>query len=308
MSMRDRRKKNKRAIILLAAGHPMYGNWAYNLAISIHINAPKMPIILITDNDKRGISEINDLSEFYSIVNVYADDCKDIVGMPDFIRAKTILYDVSKSYEEFDQFLFLDADTLILPGHYVSEFFDKCTGKFAISCNGSGLLDEQKEYNTHWLKSSNVLKSYREFTNMRMYNVSSEVMVWKICDEMEEYWEAVKQFYDEPGVKFTKFGFGTPDEMAHTLALMKCNMTLDTDSWQPMFWEKAMRKIPNMTTVMNYIGFSCGGSQNKPDTMRFYNNTMQTYMNQRGIKHWWSMRNKRDFLPERTNDVWLEQE
>lgn len=289
----------KKAVILLGAGVPMYGNWCFNLAVSIHAQTPDMPIIIVTDSKSEGIREItpDKMGEFYAGVSLYEEDCKNDSGIDDFLRGKNLLYKVSKSFEGvFDEFLFLDADVIILPGKSVESLF---SGKdFNISCRGSGKLPK---YDTYWLKGSDVTEMYPQFVDKTMYNVSSETISWKHTKEMDAYWESVEKYYDQPKTKFTKFGFGTPDEIAHSLAMMEHGIELDNDSWMPHFWERHDKKTPNITIMGDYIGFSIGGNTIRTESARFYNNTVQNYMQARRIRNWWPARSKREFLPDRSN-------
>ena len=55
--MIEKQKIVKRGVVLIACGHPFYGNMAAHLAASIKFSSPDMPIALL--HDASGIRHLN---------------------------------------------------------------------------------------------------------------------------------------------------------------------------------------------------------------------------------------------------------
>jgi len=130
------KKKASFGIIIAALDSPYYGNYAFQLALSLKHTDPTVSIsLLCNEAGKRHLTE-DKLSVFDKVlkVNNVAVTSK---GRPATLKFKTYLYDVSP----YDHTLYLDADTLWLPKKSVSDFIKSIPSKVNFTMQNRGVLD-----------------------------------------------------------------------------------------------------------------------------------------------------------------------
>ena len=107
-----------RIVVTIATGEVKYGNMALNLCLSIKASDPDMQVgIIYTDSAIKGIEPLIEqhFDEMWGQVTTANPRSHSF-------QIKTLLYD---SAEKYDEVLFLDADSIMLPGRKVSDYFDE---------------------------------------------------------------------------------------------------------------------------------------------------------------------------------------
>jgi len=104
------KKKSSTGILLVAVNHPYYGNYAFQLALSLLQTSPKMKISLAHNGSGIGHLTANQLEIFDKVIRV-KDSILEVNGRRETMRFKAFLNDITP----YDETLYLDADMLWLP-------------------------------------------------------------------------------------------------------------------------------------------------------------------------------------------------
>lgn len=285
-----------RGIILIACGHQYYGNYAFQLAVSIKSVSPETNISIIHSGNGLGHLTDGKRKIFDKIIKLEEED---LIGgklnSVDYFRVKTLLYELSP----YDTTLYLDSDMLWLPNKNITQLFEEFKEvKFTMSNRGCSIISEAQENFIQWAKSSEIKKEYG-FTNEKLYNLSSEFIYFKKDGSVERLFQTALEIFDSPKVKYQIFGDNQPDELCFCIAMMKEKLYPHKENFLPAYWEAFMRKrLQSKEMYEQYYLSSFGGAfQDKP-IIEFYNNLANYYMRQRK-ENYFPLKSKREWLKTR---------
>lgn len=273
-------------VLLISVGSHFYGVLAYNMAVSIRLKSD-IPITLLADEQSLDMLMPQQREVFTEIVEPkYADYSEERILNP--LKLKTRIYD----YSPYDKTLYLDVDGLFLG-----------TKRF------EDLLSELKDFQIHevkrhkfpydkvgmiWTRGKDkvqhlpeVLKGYKVKAQYPEYNSS---FIWfKKNKKNEEYFNLVKQNYDNKHQVWTKLGRCYPDELAWNLASAQLKHYGKKDAFKPIYfnWEDDIAPLPTIASLYWFLGMAAGYQPGK--LLGYYNGLAKENMGK--IGHRWS----RDF-------------
>src|SRR3990167_929155 len=181
-----------RGIILIAAGHPFYGRYAYNLALSLKSTAPDLPIALFYSGS--GISHFNDgMKSVFDSISEIPTKYITRKGLTEYIKAKTALYDLSP----FDETIYLDVDMIWLPQRSIYQIFNQLKDVyFTIKTRGSVSLSDTIKPDHSWWANIEEVKSAYGFTSGKWLTLSSEFIYFKKGKAQKKFFDTAKKIYD----------------------------------------------------------------------------------------------------------------
>lgn len=298
-----KQKELKRGVIIAALDNPYYGNYAFQLALSIKHTAPDVSISLLCNDSGKSHLSSDKLSIFDKILKVNKVAVTSN-GRAATLKFKTYLYDVSP----YDETIYLDADTLFSPKKSIYDLFNSIPKEvnFTMQNRGSQDLkdstDEQlnSRFNI-WANSLHIKKSYN-FKEGKIYNLSSELIYFKKDKEVEKLFKTAQKEYDNIKVQHEDFNGGVPDELPFCIAMIKTGLYPHVIGWRPFYWEsfdkKRLLHKPN-ELYNQYYGVSFGGNFQEDFIKKFYKNLAHFYCNKFGVQYVFPLHNKRSFLPGR---------
>lgn len=281
-------KIKTRGILLLAMGHPNYGEMAANLGMSIKAGSPNMPIVLVTHG--RALAHIPMYLSMFSDIITVPDEMIMKNGKVTYFKAKTHIYDLSP----FDETIFLDVDTLWFQRSPIDQMFDELKDvDFTIETRGImkgkwfwGDIDE--------------VKAKLNITN-RVPDVHSEFIYFKKTKKNKIFFDKVKELYDNPPTKPTEFAGDIPDEYAFTIAIALLEHYPHKEFFLPLFWQNAERFRTLTNVIENFKGLSVGGVKNPKAGIEYYEKVARSAAQRVGGygHHFFRLRKKKSYLPER---------
>lgn len=285
---------NKRGVLILALGHPYYGCYAFNLALSIKASCPHMPVA-IAYNDT-GIQHLDPprkalIDLFLKVDQSYFTE--------DIIRAKLYLDKISP----FEETLALDADIIWFPQRPVDALMNSlASSEVAISNKGYMPLKDAHDKFIQWTKGSEILKAYPEFADRKLYNLFSEMIWFKKGETTTRLFDEARRIAQDPKVSYMQFAGGMPDELAFELAMMSLDMELQKQPLTPFYWEVFEKKnLAANIMYQQFYAYSMGGAFLMDSVIKFYDNLAKYYTNKFSLPYHFPARQKRTFLPERAN-------
>lgn len=275
-----------KGVVLIAAGHFYYGQWAQNLCLSIKYNDMFLPVSLAWKG--RGLETIN--TKFFDKVIELTDEQTHRNGVEDFLKPKTCLWDITP-YEET---IFIDADVILFQNKPLSELLKTLDCDFTIGCRNEDNLEEGKEL--QWATNEEIIEKYGSGT---LYHLSSEFIYFR-KSKTKEFFELVKKIYNDPEITYKRFNGGIADELAFQLAMKVMDMKPHKVPFLPFYWEHFEKKNARVSQIKDYYGYSMGGVMNRDESVQIYNGLAHFYANQYKA-HPFLAKHKRSFLPMRQN-------
>lgn len=201
-----------KGIILLAMGNRIYGNMAFNLALSIKATNRTIPIILYTDHNATG--NLTDKHKaFFTEIRTLAPEYYIYDNKVMYFRAKSRLYDLSP----FDHTLWLDADTVFIQGKDVADFFDIDADFLAQTYNlidldtGNKTIDTAF-HNMIWGDPKQIKRYYKLPDKTLLPQINSSIIAFKKGDVAATMFDTVKELYKNPHPPCEGFRGEFPDE------------------------------------------------------------------------------------------------
>src|ERR1035437_4179866 len=143
----------KKGIVIIAIDHALYYQYALNLAISIKLNEPDIPITLLWSGS--GKNHIEPWIELFDSVVEIDDKYITKKGLRSPLRAKVCLYELSP----YKETIFMDADTILNPFKRISVIFDELRDiDFTMANRGKNDLEQDK--NLLWVKAQELKNVY----------------------------------------------------------------------------------------------------------------------------------------------------
>jgi len=94
-----------------------------------------------------------------------------------------------------------------------------------------------------------------------LYNLSSEFIYFKKCNEIEQFFWAAQDSFDTLKVHHMLFGNGVPDELPFIVAMLLMGVYPHTAPFLPSYWELFFNKNMQAAQMYNkYYAYSLGGA------------------------------------------------
>lgn len=286
-------------VLLLALGHPNYGQMAANLAASIRFGDKSTPIHLVWSGDALSHLTPDKLALFSSTKEV-PNEFITTGDKTTFFKAKTHIYDLSP----FDVTLYLDVDMLWnggkKPMHQAFEFLKGV--EFTIQNRDTIDLSRTAINADEWLwgDANDVKKAYN-LKEGRLYGLHAELIYFTKSAANKAYFEKVREVYSNPIAPPKPFAGGIADEYAFAIASVLTGHYPHQTPFMMVYWYKMDgRTTASLSGITeSYWAYSAGGNVYPPKMIEQYNILAQAYAKGVGVQYPWKLRAKRAFIPER---------
>lgn len=275
----------EKGVLIFALGHPYYGRYSFNLAITIKA-VENIPIAVVHDS-----TSLSHLDEYQKVVFDHLIPCDLKPGC----GAKLHAYELSP----FEKTLLLDADMLWLPQHKPSELFDQLQGKEFTGIT-EGSTDNPSSHYFFWAEIEEIREKYQITGTVHQWR--TEVMYFERSEKVEAmFTDAVKIHADHGLSKVKEFASGIPDELSVNIAAGKHGINPHVPNWQPSYWPQLFQnRLPEPGTLYRqYYLLSAGGNVNTNNVMNLYNSIVKAQAPKVGLTHCFPLQSKYSFLTER---------
>lgn len=257
-----------KGFLTIALKHPLYGRYAYNLALSIKSADPSQAISVIADED--GLRHLHEGQRmlFDEIITpepyMYHVDDKVLP-----LLIKFHLHELTPYTQETQ---FIDADMIFSPmADFKKLWSDMKDIDFTMANRGENKPDKGI---SEWVDSGKLKEAYPEVK--QWYDLSSEWIYFKSTPLAESIFVSARMFYDEGKLLTRQFAGDKPDEPFFNLALDLLHHAPHKAPWQPTYWQPAIRKVLNaMEIKRQYYAFSAGGNHLPPQQQRVYDELLK---------------------------------
>lgn len=225
-----------KGVLLMAFGNPEYIFMAAQMALSIKVNSPELPIQLVHDDNVNYLpTDYRNLFDWYTKLDM-ADVYRNATFEPGYAKLKAY------QYSKFDQTIFLDVDGICLDEKKLTDVFDLCTSFYHTEVIGSGTLHDTIEY-AHWASNINMFEQFGLNKNQTYYAVQSSFQYFKRSKEMDKLAASFIKEFDFPKERLAnQWGQSIPDELIIGGACAKINHDPSLPQRITFFGNKGNRK------------------------------------------------------------------
>lgn len=287
----------KYGIVIIALGYPLYGNAAYNLALSLKASTPDVPIALVYE--PHTISRLSDRElAFFDHFIQMPEDWYTINGKKQYQRSKLCVNLVTNHKDiNWDYTIYMDADNIWLDKPVSWLFGELHSKKFYIGMNGEyNAVTKQvtgKGY-TYWGEPKDICK----YHNIRkLPQTVSGFLYFKNGPEADEIFEKARAVYDDPKAPTILWANGKPDEYCMNVALGEMNYSQGPA--HIFYFDKINGSIDEYKIKERFWGIATGGNVVSSKLIHIYNRLVEKYCYLAGIKTRHFHVDKKDVITER---------
>jgi hypothetical protein len=263
----------KYGIVIIALGYPLYGNCAFNLALSIKNKCPDVEIALVYED-----LSISKLSErelgFFDLFVKLDEKHYTVNGKKQYQRAKLCL-DIITNKLGWSHTVYMDADNLWLDRPFDWLFGELVKRDFYIGYNGeyNAVTHQKTSINyTYWPRTNEKeICRYHGIKNTLPQTVSGFVY-FKNGEKANEIFKKARGVYDDPNAPTITWAGGKPDEYCMNVALGLIDYK--QDKAHIFYFDKINNTIPDETIGKKYWGFATGGNAVSPKLVHLFNRTV----------------------------------
>jgi hypothetical protein len=232
-----------RGIITMALKHPLYGRYAYNLALSVKSSDVNTQVAVVADEAALAHLHPGQRMIFDYIIPPAVD--KPLVN-------KFHLINLSP----FEETLFVDADMIFSPLADLNDFWRSMYNvEWTMANRGS---DDLIKGISEWTTKENIEEAYGGVN--QWYDLSSEWIYFKKNDLSYTIFANAEMYYEENKLKVREFAGDRPDEPYFNLSLISVNHKPHQVPYQPTYWQPAMKGFPGVMAIKKgWMAFSVGG-------------------------------------------------
>lgn len=232
-----------RGVLTMALKHPLYGKYAYNLALSIKSADMRTQVAVIADKAALAHLHPGQRMIFDYIIEPAVE--KPLVN-------KFYLDRLSP----FEETLFVDADMIFSPMADFNELWRSMTNiDWTMANRGS---DDLIKGISEWTTKEDIEAAYGGVD--QWYDLSSEWIYFKKNDLTYTIFANAEMYYDENKLKVREFAGDRPDEPYFNLSLISVNHKPHQAPYQPTYWQPAMKGFPGIMAIKKgWMAFSVGG-------------------------------------------------
>jgi len=296
----------ERGIIIIAGGHPVYGQMAANNAVSIRRSDPEIPILIYVTPGSMNERITGQLQDKCNIaIEMLPDETYLVDGIENYLRPKVFIDKLSP----FDETIFLDADMMWLGTINPGSLFDQLKDE-DFTMSNEGYIDTDTEEGHHtgfyttWAKYADIKKVFSSRLGSKLYQLRSEFIYFKKTKRVKSMFSVARKIYDNPKTRPELSGGNVPDEYAFNVASSTCGLYPHRDKWTPAFWEFRHRMV-NGTLVnthdiaIKFALLSIGGNRQGKTIKKYYSDMSQAHFKHFGLNGWEAIPDKADILPSR---------
>lgn len=284
----------KFGVCIVALGYNIYGSYALNLAISLKVYQPDVPITLLCE--PQAISHLTEaeLKVFSKLIQIPETDY--VIGnTKQYQRVKLLI----NKYTPYEHTFYMDADNIWLDKK-VSWLFGELANKdFYIGYNGqydSRTNKKTKPGYTYWVDDLQDMCSYFGIKGIVPQTISG-FYYFRKCDWVDEMFTEALRVYDDPKAPVITWAGGKPDEYCFNVALAKKNYT--QPEFHVFYFDKLNGVINPGDIYTKYWGIATGGNRVSKNLIIIYNRLVNKYCTIMGIPERHYHIDKIQVVPER---------
>jgi len=281
-------------VCIVAVGYPIYGNYAFNLALSLKAHDPEIKIAILYESE--ALSNLNDIERkfFDYFIEIPKSDFI-IDSKPEYMRAKLLV----NKYTPFEHTIYLDSDTIWLDKKISWLFGELYNKEFVIGFNA--FWDVQKRRSTksgytYWCRDENEAVKYHKLEEVMPQTVSG-FYYFKKGEYTDKIFETARSIFSDKNAPYNKFAGGMPDEYALNIALGLLNYR--QDEFNPIYFDKLHGAIEGESIYKNFWGIAIGGNRVSVRVQDIYNRLVKKYSVMAGVEMRHVFIEKHKLIPER---------
>jgi hypothetical protein len=268
----------KQGIILIATGHPNYGNMAYNLALTIKAANRETQVAVVYSGVS--LSHLN-----ISQQDVFDNKIKLPENYRDGFGAKLHLDQLTP----FDKTIYLDVDMLWL-GMNPKILFDSLEGSgFKTITEGDSNNPSNKYY--FWADEKEIKQAYEI---PLVYQIRSEFIYF---EKGTKVFIQARKLKPELKLKTIRmFGDHIPDELYFNIATGVLNLDPSL-GFMPAYWARLHNELmPKLSELFGeYYLLSFGSNTVSPVMKKTYDTVMQVCCNKLGLPYLFKLQSKKEW-------------
>lgn len=285
-------KPKTMGVLLIAAGHPYYGQMAVNLAMTLKASGA-CNITLCWHGDALNHFDSERRNLFDSIKKIPDEYITDNGKFTPF-KSKLFIDKLS----DYDHTLYLDVDMAWFMKHNIAAVMRSMLNiPFAVETRGS-VVEIGSSESYLWAD----LHELKQIASGKIHGIHSEFIWFDRSDvKVNELFNCARELYSDSKKVSKEFAGEIPDELPLALAMNRLGIEPHKSEFIPAYWHLLdFKKGTSIEYAMNnHYAYSVGGNATPAMVIDRYNRIVKAAAMHFKISNIWRLKPKRQWLPQR---------
>lgn len=261
-----------KGVCIIALGYQLYGESAYNLALSLKAFDPDCKIALLTD-DKATESLHASCMEFFDTIIQVPDEYVKVGAGKQYQRAKLCVDLLSP----FDETMLIDADTIWFdrPISWLMGEVSAASGDIQVPCNSWFNYSKRRVTRasyTFWGEPVIICERYKV---RNLPQTLTGIFFFRKGEFSSQVFKRAREVYDEKGSPCIVWANGKPDEFCLNVALAEKGVMPPEKQW--VYFKQTCGSMLPEAVLTNYWGLAMGGSIIGRNLAEIFNRLVNKY-------------------------------
>ena len=258
-------------IVIIALGYELYGNAAFNLALSIKNTTPDVPIALVYEENSISKLSTRELTYFDKFVKI-PESWYTVDGKKQYQRAKLCVNLVTNKLG-WKRTIYMDSDNIWFDKPVENLYNTIKEREFYIGFNGYyDVLKNRKisKNYTFWALNDNVkgVCRYHGITNKLPQTISG-FFYFQNGEKADKIFKDAREVYDDPKAPTITWANGKPDEYCINIALAKQDYL--QEEAHIFYFMNVNGSISDQAIEHRFWGFATGGNKVPERLIHWFN-------------------------------------
>jgi hypothetical protein len=299
----------------LAIGDKSWGEKALNWCLSVKAAYPQAKTALIYQPS--AIAGIEHYIEAFFDYTLQVQDSVITNPAEYAFKLKTELYDLATSIADAEAYLFMDADTIMLSGRSVDEFFNELKDvDFTMWCNDVydfATKTRMRDDYTFWCEPEEIIAQFGDdTTGCKLPQVNSSFIYFKQKGSAESIFGLAKDVWEGKHkplgrtISHKKYRGSMPDEFCFNIALMESGDLPHQIPYYPIFFSFSSEHFEEQyIRSWKAIGFA-GDTKQQDGVVHLYNHNVAYFRKEFGVEEKFEVGLSKDKQPKDRHPLAIE--
>ena len=286
-------------IVIIALGYELYGNAAFNLALSIKDSTPDVPIALVYEENSISKLSTRELTYFDKFVKI-PESWYTVEGKKQYQRAKLCVNLVSNKLC-WKNTIYMDDDNMWFDKP-VDDLFNRIKEReFYIGYNGYYDVLKRRKVSknyTFWARNESVktVCDYHKIKNNLPQTISG-FYFFQNGPKADSIFEEARKVYDDPNAPTITWANGKPDEYCMNIALGEIDFK--QEEAHIFYFQNVNGSLNDDVIERKFWGFATGGNKVPERLVHWFNRRVNILCKKHNIESRHYHIDKKDVILER---------
>jgi len=275
-----------KAFVIISTGHASYGEMALNLCLSLKSNSSAEVILIHDSSSVSTIVSRLDRFDMTYLSTLSFDNPSTLAFYLKLTSYEIVNYRLGLLAKDYE-FILLDADTMIIPGKKIDDWFMNWL-PFVAYYNDSFdfRTNEFKTKNYHfWCNPLEVKEHFKISDTAVMPQINASFIYFRTDQTCHLIFHLAREVWTDDNFPYVKYRGSKTEELCFNIAMAKLEYAPHKVPFRPIFVPMYSEQQDTTYIQHRFNAFTLAGHRHSQELVDLYNRLSDYYRRQFGIQH-----------------------